>query len=104
MRREGSRQASLQVTCPCCGSLLTVDAALGQVVSHQPPPRPAKSRDLQDAAHLLEEEARRRDDLFRKSAEAEKAKSQLLDRKFEEALKKSKDQPLTPPLREIDLD
>ena len=43
-------------------------------------------------------------DLFRQTAEAEKIKSQLLERKFEEALAKSKDEPLVPPTRDIDLD
>jgi hypothetical protein len=38
------------------------------------------------------------------SAEDEKAKSQLLDRKFEESLEKAKQQPVTRPTRDIDLD
>ena len=54
-------------------------------------PRLASFRAVQREAH------------FRHSAETEKVKSQLLERKFEQALAKSKDEPLTPPTRDIDL-
>ena len=83
---------------------MTIDRGLGKVISHEPPPRQAKTADLGQAGQLLEKEKARREDLFRASAEQEKVKSQLLDRKFEEALKKSKDQPITRPTRDFDLD
>ncbi len=102
MRRPA--QEPIRLTCPHCGSRLTIDAALGQVISHEPALPSAKNRDLHDAHQLLEAEAQRREDLFKQSAEAEKAKSQLLDRKFKEVLKRSKDEPPTAPLRDIDLD
>jgi hypothetical protein len=53
---------------------------------------------------LLREQAARREAIFRQSAADEKSKPQLLERKFEEALKKSKDQPIEKPTRDIDLD
>ena len=83
---------------------LKIDATLGRVVSHQAPPKRTKARDLERARALLEEEAAQREAHFRHSAEEEKIKPQLLERKFEEALAKSKDEPLTPPIRDIDLD
>ncbi len=56
------------------------------------------------ASQLLRKEAARREAHFQESAEEERIKSQLLERKFEEALRKTKDQPVTRPTREIDLD
>ena len=36
--------------------------------------------------------------------EAEKEKAKLLERKFKELLKKAKDEPISKPIRDIDLD
>ena len=94
----------LELVCPCCGARLKVDASLAKVIAHEPPPKPAKAPDLDRASKLLQKEAARREALFQQSAEEEKIKAQLLERKFEEALKKTKDEPLAPPLRDIDLD
>ena len=93
-----------EVACPCCGARLRIDPTLGKVISHESPPRHSKVPDLDHAGRLLEKEAARREALFKQSAEEEKVKSQLLERKFEEALEKSKGQPVTPPTRDIDLD
>lgn len=83
---------------------MKVDAELGKVLHYEPPPRPNKAPDLDHATRLLQKEAARREALFKQSAEEEKLKSQLLERKFEEALKERKDQPAGPPLKDIDLD
>ena len=93
-----------EVTCPCCGARLTLDPELGKVIAHEPPPKQSKAPDFDQASQLLEKEKSRREALFNQSAEDEKVKSKLLDRKFEEGLKKSKDEPITRPMREIDLD
>jgi hypothetical protein len=100
----GRDSSSVEVVCPCCGARLTIDPALGKVIAHGPPPKHAKAPDLGQATKLLREEAARREALFQQSAEEEKIKSQLLERKFEESMKKSKDEPVKPPLRDIDLD
>jgi len=92
------------VVCPCCGATLTVDAALGKVLLHQSPRKQDKGPDLDFAAQLLKKEAERREAMFRQSADDEKIKSELLDRKFKEAFEKTKDQPTGPPVRDFDLD
>jgi predicted amidophosphoribosyltransferase len=97
-------KSALEVTCPCCGARLKVDAELGKVVHHTPPPRHAKAPDIDHASQLLEKEKARREALFQQSSEDTKTKSQLLERKFEEALKQTKDEPVTRPTRDIDLD
>jgi hypothetical protein len=94
----------LELVCPCCRSRLAIDRELGVVLSHEPPPRGAPSVDLDDTARLLREEAERREEKFRQSVEAEKKKSDVLDRLFEEGLKKAKDKPAEKPVRDFDLD
>jgi hypothetical protein len=91
------------VTCPCCNAKLTIDADLKKVIGHEAPPRQSNAPDLDHAAALLREQAAKREALFKQSTENEKIKSQLLDRKFEAALEKSKDEPVTKPTRDIDL-
>lgn len=98
-------KSSLSIQCPCCGATLTVDVLLGKIVSHEPPPKKAANvPDLNHAAALLKEQAARREALFQQSSEDLKAKSQLLERKFASALEKSKDEPVTRPTRDFDLD
>jgi hypothetical protein len=94
----------INLECPCCGARLVIDATLRKVIAHETPPRHTIAPDLDHAARLVQEQAERREAIFRKSTEDEKSKSQLLDRKFSEALKKSKDEPITRPTRDIDLD
>ena len=100
-----SKSSSISLLCPCCGAHLTIDAQLQKVVAHEPPPTKHQATpDLDRATTLLREQAARREALFRQSAEDEKSKPQLLEKKFAEALKKSKDQPVEKPTRDIDLD
>jgi hypothetical protein len=94
----------VEVTCPCCQAKLTIDPQLAVVLSHEVPPRAAPDVDISDAARILQEQAQRREDKFRESWEAEKKKEDVLTRKFEEALKKAKDQPVEKPLRDFDLE
>ncbi len=96
--------APVEVTCPCCRAKLTIDPQLAVVLSHEAPPKVAPDVDITDAARILEEQAQRREDKFRESWEAEKKKDEVLTRKFEEALKKAKDQPVEKPLRDFDLE
>ncbi len=95
--------ASIEVNCPCCDARLTVDTELAVVLSHVAAARPAPEVDISDAARILAEQARTREDKFRDSWLAESKKEDALNRKFEEALKKAKDQPAEKPLRDFDL-
>ena len=96
-------RAPIEVTCPCCEAKLTVDTELEVVLSHVAPPKPAPDVDISDAARILAEQAQKREDKFRDSWAAESKKEDVLNRKFEEALKKAKDQPVEKPLRDFDL-
>ncbi len=98
------KKPDINVECPCCRARLVIDAALHKVIAHEAPAKRTNAPDLDHAASLLREQAERREAIFRQSTEDEKSKSQLLERKFSEALKKSKDEPITKPTRDIDLD
>ena len=84
----------IEVICPCCQSRLTVDTQLAVVLAHVAPPKAAPDVDISDSARILADQAQRREDKFRDSWEAEHKKEDVLARKFEEALKKAKEQPV----------
>ena len=96
-------KSEIEVTCPCCSSTLIVDLNLGRVVSHQEPERDNKP-ELSEAQRILAEEAARREAIFQQSVDAEKTRGDALSRRFEEALKRAKQEPITKPTRDFDLD
>lgn len=91
------------MTCPCCRASLVVDTNLGRVLSHREPERTDKP-ELDESARILAAEAARRDALFEQSVNAEKGRGDALDRRFEEALRQAKQEPITRPDRDFDLD
>ena len=95
--------APIEVTCPCCQAKLTVDTDLAVVLAHTAPVKAAPDVDISDSARILADQAQKREDKFRDSWMAESQKEDVLNRKFEEALKKAKDQPAEKPLRDFDL-
>jgi hypothetical protein len=96
--------ADITVECPCCGAHLSIDPKLRKIVSYNEPPPKRSALDLDHAAALLKEQAARREAIFKQSAEDMKIQSEVLERKFEAALEKSKDEPIKKPTRDIDLD
>lgn len=95
--------ADFTVTCPCCQGRLTIDPELRAVIAHQPPPRARSGLDLGGALQALKGAAARRQEQFQEQLEAERDKGRLLDRKFQEGLKRAKDDPSRPP-NPLDLD
>ena len=95
--------SELELTCPCCGATLVVDLNLKRIVSHKEPDRGNKP-ELSDAQRILAEEAARRDAIFEQSVNAEKTRGDALSKRFEEALKQAKQEPVSKPLRDFDLD
>jgi hypothetical protein len=103
--REMAKKSSLEVTCPCCGAVMKVDAGNGAVISHVAPIKPKMFNDLDEAARAMKEQDSRRDSIFRQSVEAQKNAAELLEKKFQEALRKAKESPDTgKPIRDFDLD
>ena len=96
---------SFEVACPCCGAMLKVDSESHAVIAHIAPERPKTFNDFEEAARAMKEQDSRRESIFRQSVEAEKNKSDLLDKKFQEAMKRAKETPDAPRrIRDIDLD
>ena len=96
-------KSEIEVTCPCCHSALIVDTNLGRVVSYKEPERGNKP-ELNDAQRILAEEAARREAVFQQSVDSEKSRGDALSKRFEEALRRANDEPITRPSRDFDLD
>ena len=101
---EEKKLATIRVTCPCCDAILTIDPELNAVLDHKAPAKPQMAVQLKDAVKMVKEEATRRDEKYQKIAEAEKNKSKVLEAKFQELFKKAKEEPVSKPLKDIDLD
>jgi hypothetical protein len=91
------------VTCPCCQAKLTVDPELAAVIAHEAPPRARSTSDLGAAFEALRTKSSEREQRFREQMQAESQKGKVLDRKFQEGLKRAKDSP-DPPPRPFDYD
>ena len=96
-------KSELEVTCPCCHASLVIDTNLGRIVSHREPERGDKP-ELDESARIVAADAARREALFEQSVEAEKGRDDALARRFEEALQQAKQEPVTRPVRDFDLD
>jgi uncharacterized Zn finger protein (UPF0148 family) len=96
-------KSELEVICPCCQAILVVDPNLGRVVSHKEPERGNKP-ELSEAQRILAEEAERREAIFKQSVESERTRGDALSKRFEEALKQARTEPITKPTRDFDLD
>src|SRR5262245_58158474 len=96
-------KSEIEVQCPCSDALLVVDTNLGRIIAHREPERGDKP-ELNEATRILAEQAKRRDALFEQSVEAEKTRGDALARRFEEALRQAKEEPVTKPVRDFDLD
>lgn len=96
-------KSELELLCPCCGATLVIDTNLGRIVSHREPERTDKP-ELAEAHRILAAEAARREALFEESVQAEKGRSDALARRFEEALRQARTEPVSRPTRDFDLD
>jgi 2-keto-4-pentenoate hydratase len=93
-----------EVICPCCQAKLRIDPEMRAVLSHELPPEERTVKDLTDAVKELKAEAEQRQARFEESLKQQKQQKDLLDRKFQDALKRTKNAPITRPVRDIDLD
>jgi len=100
----GTRKTpSFELTCPSCRATLTVDPELRAVLHHTPPPKTGPAASLDQAMEALRSQQARREAAFQDAAAAEKTRDRLLARKFQEGLKRAKDDP-SRPVRPIDVD
>jgi len=88
----------IQLTCPCCATLLTVDTATGEILAEE---RPKKDVDqtFEDAVTSVRGAEQRREKAFSKAYDRTQQLDDLLNKKFEEARKKAskdKSKPFNP--------
>ena len=95
--------SEFEIGCPCCGSILVIDAELRRLISHRQPPR-EDVPELGDAQRILAAAAARREAIFERSVADEKGRSDALSKRFDEALKQARGAPATRPARDFDLD
>jgi ribulose kinase len=96
---------AFEVTCPCCSAVLKVDSDTQAVIAHTAAVKPKMFGDIEEAARAMKEQDSRRESIFRQSVEAQKHASDLLEKKFQEAIKKAKESPdKGKPIRDFDLD
>ncbi len=94
-----------EVTCPCCNAVLKIDPVTKAVIAHTAAVKPKTFNDMEEAARAMKEQDSRRDSIFRQSMEAQKNAADLLEKKFQEAVRKAKETPDTgKPIRDFDLD
>ena len=96
-------KSELEVACPCCHTVLVIDTNLGRVVSHKEPDRGNKP-ELSDAQRILADQATRREAIFQQSVDSEKNRGDALSKRFDEALRQGKNEPVAKPVRDFDLD
>ena len=95
--------SEIEVQCPCCQSTLVIDLNLRRVVRHNEPERSDKP-ELSEAQRIIAEQAARREAMFQQSVESERTRGDALSKRFEEALRQAKEEPITKPMRDFDLD
>ena len=96
-------KSEFETPCPCCHAKLVIDTNLRRIVRHEEPVRGDRP-ELSEAQRILAEEAARREALFQDSVDAEKNRGDALSRRFEEALRQARQEPITKPTRDFDLD
>ena len=97
--------SAFDITCPCCSAVLKVDPTAKGVIAHTAAVKPRMFNDFEAAAKAMKDQDSRRESIFRQSVEAQKHAGDLLEKKFQEAVKKAKESPDTgKPIRDFDLD
>jgi len=105
MGKQQKSASAFEITCPCCHAMIKVDPETQGIISHVAAVKPKTFADLDAAAVHMKDAGNRRDSLFEQSVLAEKNKKELMEKKFQDALKKAKESPDTgKPIRDFDLD
>ena len=103
---EAAASARLTVSCPECGSDLTIDVTSGQVLFHKPASRPAAGgQDFDQLLAGLDASKERADEVFQREVSALKDRDRLMEEKFREAMRRAEEEPDDePPPRPWELD
>jgi len=105
-KSKDAPEVGFEVFCPCCEATLRVDPVTRAIISHKAKPTPKMFADMDEAARAMRERDTQKESIFRQSVENEKNKADLLEKKFQEAVRRVKEEPepTTRPIRDIELD
>lgn len=93
------------VSCPHCGSNLTIDSEAGVVVDHAPPVVHTEKTDFDERLKQIETEKERASNKMAEAMRKEQSKDRLMEDRFRKLIDDAKKMPDTgKPIRDIDLD
>lgn len=92
-----------ELLCPCCNARLKVDPELKAVIDHEASKTPRTFQSVDEAIGAMKGQDVEREKRFEASIAAEKSKKDVLNRKFDELVEKTKGD-TSRPIRDIDLD
>jgi len=96
---------AFEVECPCCGATLKIDPNVKAIISHKEKPVPKMLEDISTGVEKLKGAEQRREEAFQKSFQQMKSSKDVLAAKFDELLKKAKeDDPSKPPPKPLGFD
>ena len=87
------------IICPCCDSVLTIDAQTGSLLSHEEKKKPLGT--FEDLKNDLTKQKEKVDNIFAQEMSSQKDRERILEEKFQAALKradKDSDKPFKNPL------
>ena len=98
-----TEKKTIQVTCPCCDALLTIDSTLAAVLDHKLPVRPQMAVALEGRRTQVKKKPAV---AMRSIKNSPKRKEQIKSPRSQvpRAVQKAKEEPITKPLKDIDLD
>ncbi len=93
------------VSCPHCGSNLTVDVEAGVVVDHSRPPDHREKADFDARLKEIEAQKQGAADRMAEAMRKEQSRERLMEDRFKQLMDEAKKAPDTgKPIRDIDLD
>lgn len=96
--------ARFTVTCPHCHALLDVDGETQVIVGSQPAEKPKNTTTIEDRLQALSKEKAEARAKMDEAMRAEKAGAAIREEKFRKLLEGAKNEPVTKPIRDVDLD
>jgi len=96
--------AQFMVTCPHCQALLELDGEKQVVVASKPVEKPKVTTSIEDRLRAMSQEKESARAKMDEAMRAEKAGASIREEKFRKLLEGAKGEPVTKPIRDIDLD
>jgi predicted nucleotide-binding protein (sugar kinase/HSP70/actin superfamily) len=100
----GKKSVVFELECPCCEAKLKIDPEVRAVLSYIAKEKPRTLEDISAGVAKLKKAEAEREEAFQKSFSAMKSQKEVLARKFDELLKKAKENPDEPPPKPLGLE